>query len=140
MFSCTFCYHVIVAFYFLIIRRHPRSTRTATLFPYTTLFRSSNASLAGARQCSPRARNRRSPLGGRAHKRRCSLPAPTHTPFPYAEHSRAPRSEEHTSELQSLMRIAYAVFCLKNKNTQHETITPLQTTLILEYESELKTH
>src|SRR3546814_5807462 len=81
--------------FFLMIRRPPRSTRTDTLFPYTTLFRSVDQAShrrtlwprrAGARQLHPRGS------------------------------ARGPgRSEEHTSELQSLMRISYAVFCLKKK-------------------------
>src|SRR3546814_1962706 len=74
---------------FLMIRRPPRSTRTDTLFPYTTLFRSSRA---GLRADLPDARRERL-RGARA----------------------GVRSEEHTSELQSLMRISYAVFCLKKK-------------------------
>src|SRR3546814_5562873 len=73
-----------------MIRRPPRSTRTDTLFPYTTLFRS--------RWVRSRARSA-------AGSARCR-PSPTPTA----------RSEEHTSELQSLMRISYAVFCLKKKN------------------------
>src|SRR3546814_10250199 len=79
-----------------MIRRPPRSTRTDTLFPYTTLFRSS------ATRC---ARSRRKP-------RRSSRAARLHRAAPC-------RSEEHTSELQSLMRISYAVFCLKKKNKKH---------------------
>src|SRR3546814_4046651 len=86
-----------------MIRRPPRSTRTDTLFPYTTLFRSVvevdfRRSLCGraADQC---------------HARAC---------FPVVTR----RSEEHTSELQSLMRISYAVFCLKKKkNTRSEEQT-----------------
>src|SRR3546814_10520827 len=75
-----------------MIRRPPRSTRTDTLFPYTTLFRST-------------ARGRRTAsCGARAASRPCGW-------FPCT-----PRSEEHTSELQSLMRNSYAVFCLKKKN------------------------
>src|SRR3546814_2402171 len=80
-----------------MIRRPPRSTRTDTLFPYTTLFRS------GSRP-SIRA-SRRSSRGCR-----CS---PTMPPRGSTRWRR--RSEEHTSELQSLMRISYAVFCLKKK-------------------------
>src|SRR3546814_1495529 len=71
-----------------MIRRPPRSTRTDTLFPYTTLFRS-----------RPRWRWRQSPCRPRPRSSR--------------------RSEEHTSELQSLMRISYAVFCLKKKSLTH---------------------
>src|SRR3546814_8899768 len=81
-----------------MIRRPPRSTRTDTLFPYTTLFRS-----CPRRWCRPRA-------WSRATSRCWSSTTPISTPS-----SRAARTEEHTSELQSLMRISYAVFCLKKK-------------------------
>src|SRR3546814_6042771 len=86
-----------------MIRRPPRSTRTDTLFPYTTLFRSP------ARRASFRAR-------GAADGRSPCRPPPT-ADRRVPAHSRGPerRSEEHTSELQSLMRISYAVFCLKKK-------------------------
>src|SRR3546814_3145558 len=76
-----------------MIRRPPRSTRTDTLFPYTTLFRSSMKDPANA----PTEAVKRSDSSD--SRRLCSTP----------------RSEEHTSELQSLMRISYAVFCLKKK-------------------------
>src|SRR3546814_16583761 len=76
--------------FFLMIRRPPRSTRTDTLFPYTTLFRSDRFRVG-------RARRRHPDLGRAVAAARL-------------------RSEEHTSELQSLMRISYAVFCLKKKN------------------------
>src|SRR3546814_7903216 len=79
-----------------MIRRPPRSTRTDTLFPYTTLFRSRSDRRAGGRDAGRR---------GRRGSRRCGA----------AEQGVAGRSEEHTSELQSLMRISYAVFCLKKK-------------------------
>src|SRR3546814_7192243 len=87
--------------FFLMIRRPPRSTRTDTLFPYTTLFRSAS---------------RRAPGDGRrdrlpADPRRPALPAVSAA---VAQADRR-RSEEHTSELQSLMRISYAVLCLKKK-------------------------
>src|SRR3546814_18444302 len=83
--------------FFLMIRRPPRSTRTDTLFPYTTLFRSQ---LSGA----------------------CRLPPPQvpRAPFPTRPQRLPRRSEEHTSELQSLMRTSYAVFCLKKKTTKTE--------------------
>src|SRR3546814_15291496 len=81
-------------FFFLMIRRPPRSTRTDTLFPYTTLFRSV---LEGT---GSRASRGDPPLNDTANRG-------------YVHH--AIRSEEHTSELQSLMRISYAVFCLKKK-------------------------
>src|SRR3546814_3392324 len=90
--------------FFLMIRRPPRSTRTDTLFPYTTLFRSDREHrgkrLPGAgesREDEPHDRDRH---GG-------------------AERIGDRRSEEHTSELQSLMRISYAVFCLKKKNNNN---------------------
>src|SRR3546814_17213425 len=82
-------------FFFLMIRRPPRSTRTDTLFPYTTLFRSHHAT---ALRTSVR-------LGRQHHAFRFSI----------CPQNRESRSEEHTSELQSLMRISYAVFCLKKK-------------------------
>src|SRR3546814_4024282 len=96
MCSVCFCGILVMWFFFLMIRRPPRSTRTDTLFPYTTLFRS-------CRPCRHRdgARPDRS---GAAHIAPRSPTACTR------------RSEEHTSELQSLMRISYAVFCLKKKN------------------------
>src|SRR3546814_1804931 len=87
-----------------MIRRPPRSTRTDTLFPYTTLFRSRRRAsadrLPSASACLPRAETRR-----RRKSRTRRAPA----------RRRGQRSEEHTSELQSLMRISYAVFCLKKK-------------------------
>src|SRR3546814_4243792 len=85
-----------------MIRRPPRSTRTDTLFPYTTLFRSR------LRQPGPRARAE----PARFRPRRGGRPAPERATWHKAK---ADRSEEHTSELQSLMRISYAVFCLKKK-------------------------
>src|SRR3546814_10530609 len=91
-----------------MIRLPPRSTRTDTLFPYTTLFRS----------LAPpplRPDPRRAPRGVR---RRSRAPVPGASPVHRggADAARHSRSEEHTSELQSLMRISYAVFCLKTKN------------------------
>src|SRR3546814_4785924 len=90
-------------FFFLIVRRPPRSTRTDTLFPYTTLFRSE----VGAELL------RRAPIARSAFI--MMSPAATGFALGPALHLRAFRSEEHTSELQSLMRISYAVFCLKKK-------------------------
>src|SRR3546814_14696901 len=86
--------------FFLMIRRPPRSTRTDTLFPYTTLFRS-----AESRAVRPSA-NRTSS----SRERRYSFKS-----VGGGICSSLTRSEEHTSELQSLMRISYAVFCLKKK-------------------------
>src|SRR3546814_12164118 len=88
VFLCyTYLFVSLIFFFFLMIRRPPRSTRTDTLFPYTTLFRS-----------------KVKPLSWRVT---CML---------HCSHILL-RSEEHTSELQSLMRISYAVFCLKKKKT-----------------------
>src|SRR3546814_4096926 len=137
-----------------MIRRPPRSTRTDTLFPYTTLFRSGQQFLVGvlrvvhldllgvaslayetslpyctgvwlprAQDCLPACARAGGPHPGVGHgplwsaylagatQRALRLPLPRRTSWPSA----ARRSEEHTSELQSLMRISYAVFCLKKK-------------------------
>src|SRR3546814_5868246 len=108
-------------FFFLRIRLPPRSTRTDTLFPYTTLFRS-------IAKAHPYAHLQRQPI------RECPLwfPRAEHAAFvdaavieldrfdPVQQNDR--RSEEHTSELQSLMRISYAVFCLKKKITINNKI------------------
>src|SRR3546814_10404539 len=84
-----------------MILRHPSTTRTHTLFPYTTLFRSPHP--APRQGIEPRARVER--IACRLRHPRAML--------------KATRSEEHTSELQSLMRISYAVFCLKKKKTNN---------------------
>src|SRR3546814_4639831 len=91
-----------------MIRRPPRSTRTDTLFPYTTLFRS-QSDRTSARCGQPNAQEYRS-LARRPERA-----------APPLSGSRAGRSEEHTSELQSLMRISYAVFCLKKKKQRTKT-------------------
>src|SRR3546814_5698268 len=92
-----------------MIRRPPRATRTDTLFPYTTLFRSIAATEYARFPDLVRQFYELGP--GLA---RCCGPRPIRTPS-------SARSEEHTSELQSLMRISYAVFCLKKKkiNNNH---------------------
>src|SRR3546814_3446628 len=99
----------------LMIRRPPRSTRTDTLFPYTTLFRS-RLRYPRKKRMRPSAR----------------IPIVVSQPDGTADHQdihhlqgaisagRIGRSEEHTSELQSLMRISYAVFCLKKKKTNNK--------------------
>src|SRR3546814_3181992 len=94
-----------------MIRRPPRSTRTDTLFPYTTLFRS--GSIRPRAQSDPG----EGELGHAGALRRRSRLLP-HRRQPVHELSPGERSEEHTSELQSLMRISYAVFCLKKKKNQ----------------------
>src|SRR3546814_6233671 len=98
--------------FFLMIRRPPRSTRTDTLFPYTTLFRSPQMRL----EKRPALRQRQGMWAlfgeaGQILKRGHEL-AGVLAPL---ERRLLKRSEEHTSELQSLMRISYAVFCLKKK-------------------------
>src|SRR3546814_3059074 len=103
-----------MSFFFLMIRRPPRSTRTDTLFPYTTLFRSRELRAAGyALKLVPR--DVRNSINR-------SMRAEMNPVWRGAVAERAvtalDRSEEHTSELQSLMRISYAVFCLKKKKTQ----------------------
>src|SRR3546814_6331967 len=91
-----------LVFFFLMIRRPPRSTRTDTLFPYTTLFRSP---------------------AGRTRMRGPGTPTTATTRDKSPATLRAVRSEEHMSELQSLMRISYAVFCLKKKKHKDKTHT-----------------
>src|SRR3546814_7104336 len=94
-----------------MIRRPPRSTRTDTLFPYTTLFRSRREESSTARYFADQNRNH---LARAAHRDTSQFPCEQ---FP-GQSLGASRSEEHTSELQSLMRISYAVFCLNKKTTQ----------------------
>src|SRR3546814_3904168 len=98
-----------------MIRPPPRSTRTDTLFPYTTLFRSNDS---GGRRVNGCQRDDREPELRQHGDDRAGHPSPHHTV--HAERvqdaaDQVERSEEHTSELQSLMRISYAVFCLKKK-------------------------
>src|SRR3546814_7694739 len=110
-----------VFFFFLMIRRPPRSTRTDTLFPYTTLFRSTmtrNGTAGMAALLLP-------------PDAMAAIAAMTTTDpavLICISHSSATlkRSEEHTSELQSLMRISYAVFCLKKKKKQNTSSTLIQ--------------
>src|SRR3546814_10209420 len=107
-----------------MIRRPPRSTLTDTLFPYTTLFRSPPAP-------SPRHRAPPGPAPPRPHGYKAAPPYNRPTVRAAAHRRPVPlaRSEEHTSELQSLMRISYAVFCLKkqtykkiyNQNNRYHT-------------------
>src|SRR3546814_9210412 len=101
-----------------MIRRPPRSTRTDTLFPYTTLFRSI-AEANGKEPGKVLKRIVRDHLGGANGRAKVENWVPKWMAFPpsaYTERGGVGRSEEHTSELQSLMRISYAVFCLKKKN------------------------
>src|SRR3546814_5485981 len=108
-----------------MIRRPPRSTRTDTLFPYTTLFRSAARTMVRWRAGICLVYQKNDQLEYR------KLMTEHFGLFCGRNH----RSEEHTSELQSLMRISYAVFCLKKKNTislktySSYTETPTTTTL-----------
>src|SRR3546814_3639235 len=108
-----------------MIRRPPRSTRTDTLFPYTTLFRSPDRKRA---RSDPRYPDRSRPsgptlhlraFGHRDHRRTTGATEPVGRSAATRALTAPGRSEEHTSELQSLMRISYAVFCLKKKKRQH---------------------
>src|SRR3546814_17530281 len=115
-----------VCFFFLRMRRPPSSTRTDTLFPYTTLFRSFHQAPRGSRD----------PSGKVLEHLPSGIPQPHPPPWPpQRRHGRRraaaiccivmgeemgdKRSEEHTSELQSLMRISYAVLCLNKKKNDH---------------------
>src|SRR3546814_3590009 len=98
-----------------MIRRPPRSTRTDTLFPYTTLFRSRRRQTIGAVDHGSGSQKLRSHegQGQRRSDGGIEMDQCKYQTVDWNELSR--RSEEHTSELQSLMRISYAVFCLKKK-------------------------
>src|SRR3546814_1045901 len=127
-----------ICFFFLIIRQPPRSTRTDTLLPYTTLFRSYVASntlihVVGGSYTST--------LQGQTSINQANITVDNNGKFTIQDsgslaisstgvlfvsksgtaliENTANRSEEHTSELQSLMRISYAVFCLKKKRKKH---------------------
>src|SRR3546814_7090248 len=98
-------------------RRPPRSTRTAPLFPYTTLFRSHDSTDITA--AADLVRGRRIPIGLIYRREGDSVPAHQRLADAKANANiEQARSEEHTSELQSLMRISYAVFCLQKKKKQ----------------------
>src|SRR3546814_1817679 len=130
---CIVLYVFFTLFFFLMIRRPPRSTRTDTLFPYTTLF--------GAAFCLGNCSSM-TPIERRHAATEATLAKYRDQPFKWgrydcarviAHQAKKPghkvslskagsRSEEHTSELQSLMRISYAVFCLKTKKKQKYNI------------------
>src|SRR3546814_1415078 len=122
---------VCVLFCCLMILRPPRSTRTDTLFPYTTLFRSDlvrtwqgNARSGHPKVRRPQGRHRPGSLGLCHSSVLCSVQCTW--PYVLRQDSRQ-RSEEHTSELQSLMRSSYAVFCLKKKKElTHKKLTRLK--------------
>src|SRR3546814_2929209 len=134
----------IVYVFFLMIRRPPRSTRTDTLFPYTTLFRSHGPALrrawvipisasfrrlpeshcGGSGAAAPDGRDNRAPrrrLGPIDIQKMASRKWWFFVTRSAAYSRYVSRSEEHTSELQSLMRISYAVFRWKKKNNRHNT-------------------
>src|SRR3546814_8467518 len=100
-----------------MIRLPQRSTRTDTLFPYTTLFRSHHRAARQGPAHAERRGHRRRARAYRGLSGRFPLHPSRVIPAKAAIAALAFRSEEHTSELQSLMRISYAVFCLKKKNT-----------------------
>src|SRR3546814_3806341 len=95
-----------------MIRRPPRSTRTDTLFPYTTLFRSNVLAVLAETRIEPDGND--ADLIGRLDAAAIADCRAANSPEGTGE-----RSEEHTSELQSLMRISYAVFCLKKKTKKY---------------------
>src|SRR3546814_5417671 len=100
-----------------MIRRPPRSTRTDTLCPYTTLFRSACDDSSRKRHANAFGKDKKSVWRG-CCSTGCFL---EHSFQVFRTHI---RSEEHTSELQSLMRISYAVFCLKKQNISHKLYIP----------------
>src|SRR3546814_3648078 len=123
------CYYCVS----LMVRRPPRCTRTYTRFPYTTLFRS----IVGDGEARfDRNRGNRIDRGHGHLSQLCARRA-VHLAaqdlahqllplrLPLLHQPRVERSEEHTSELQSLMRSSYAVLCLKKKNKKHHTTRPL---------------
>src|SRR3546814_3619890 len=143
MYMVILCIFMLFDFFFLMIRRPPRSTRTDTLFPYTTLFRSAldhfTAELRGEVKRDNIMVTLFSPgavaTGSIANFDPAVLPGAmgawlekgatfdgvtSAQPRDKALVQRGSRSEEHTSELQSLMRISYAVFCLKKKKATEQ--------------------
>src|SRR3546814_9013420 len=129
----------VILFFFLMIRRPPASTRTGTLFPYTTLFRSTAGEIStsfgdsgrahGALLQKPACRGgsslRATPWCDEETKRGSEDGIPGIRLRRYVRTRAVYRSEEHTSELQSLMRNSYAVFCLKKKkeNIKNHAVT-----------------
>src|SRR3546814_10881334 len=115
-----------------MIRRPPRSTRTDTLFPYTTLFRSSTKPKSDEQIIFNHCINRHAACNSHSAGQVAGRPLPaghekeSGHPRHHPKRCRSSdtwkhRSEEHTSELQSLMRISYAVFCLKKKKKRTRT-------------------
>src|SRR3546814_2933486 len=123
-----------------MLRRPPRSTRTDTLFPYTTLFRScahvgadgDEGALAQGDQSGISGQQVEPAGGDQGDRDRPHRLAAGDGQWISAQPGNDGRSEEHTSELQSLMRISYAVFCLKKKNaTDAKTVSTPQCTTII---------
>src|SRR3546814_10191165 len=109
-----------------MIRRPPRSTRTDTPCPSTTLFRSPKATRTPAQRSSRKTALRLSRIGPGAEGGILRLFPASRRRAVHGHRTRAVeqgRSEEHTSELQSLMRISYAVFCLKKKKQSRTQLT-----------------
>src|SRR3546814_11311404 len=124
LFLCIYGFVFVTFFFFLMIRRPPRSTRTDTLFPYTTLFRSAWRSAPVTSWLAPvdAIGSTGTTKAARTPDRVSGLLTWSGRSAPLRRHGSSAftlvgwtRSEEHTSELQSLMRISYAVFCLKKK-------------------------
>src|SRR3546814_8245611 len=113
------CCLVLSFFFFLMIRRPPRSTRTDTLFPYTTLFRSVSEEELEAKLKEDKME--RQLITGIAHDKNEAKITLTRVPDRPGAVAHI-RSEEHASELQSLMRISYAVFCLKKKTKNKKKV------------------
>src|SRR3546814_2329094 len=116
-------------FLFSRIRRPSRSTRTDTLFPYTTLFRSIWGGPVSGRHCVQRYYEALDSSPASAGSTTSEVTGADSASI--SESVRPERSEEHTSELQSLMRTSYAVFCLKKTNTcnkleKAQNISPIQ--------------
>src|SRR3546814_18230301 len=109
----------LTCFVLLMIRRPPRSTRTDTLVPYTTLFRSISFGEALRVWLRVAALSFGGPAGQIAVMHRILVDEKKWIGENRFLHALNYRSEEHTSELQSLMRISYAVFCLKKKKTSN---------------------
>src|SRR3546814_3310602 len=121
-----------IVFFFLMHRPPPRATRTDTLVPYTTLFRSPAACAWSAHSPSKPTKTGSKPTATSIWTNCASRRKPNYAK-PHDQHHdrqiaeldahnpRSGRSEEHTSELQSLMRTSYAVFCLKKKNNKQHT-------------------
>src|SRR3546814_3485780 len=105
-----------------MLRRPPRSTRTDTLFPYPPRFRSGEALLRPAERRSPKGAGRTRAQRGRTIDQRVEPDCETTDSGVVGRDGFEPstRSEEHTAELQSLMRTSYAVFCLKKKTLHDE--------------------